>query len=146
MHRVYSSRFGLATLACWGTAMSLALGCLRAVPLADETPAESDPVASNDVEPASNDGTTVTEPMTPAPQTPGDRDSEPGWGIVEQPEEKVTYAEVVRRVTGMVGEGALQEQVTRRGLNLMNLTWEDTGRYQNSSVGPNISDLTLQVR
>jgi hypothetical protein len=46
----------------------------------------------------------------------------------------------------MVGDGAAQEQVTRRGLDLINLTWEDTGRYQNSSVGPNISDLTLQVR
>jgi hypothetical protein len=146
MHRVSSSRLGLTTLACWGSAMSLALGCLRAVPLAEDAPAEPEPVASNDVEPASNDGTTVTEPMTPAPKTPGDGDSEPGWGIVEPAEEKVTYAEVVRRVTGMVGEGALREQVTRRGLNLMNLTWEDTGRYQNSSVGPNISDLTLQVR
>lgn len=72
-------------------------------------------------------------------------DSEPGWGIVEA-EEKVTYAEVVRRVTGMVGEQETQQQVQGRGLHLINLTWEDTGRYQASSVGPNISDLTLQVR
>jgi hypothetical protein len=26
------------------------------------------------------------------------------------------------------------------------VVWEDTGRFQGSSVGPNISDLTLQVR
>ncbi len=67
----------------------------------------------------------------------------PGWGIGE---EKVTYAEVVRRVTGMVNDSSKQQAVSRRGLDLINLTWEDTGRFQGSSVGPNISDLTLQVR
>jgi hypothetical protein len=74
-----------------------------------------------------------------------DRDSEPGWGIVDA-EEKVTYAEVVRRVTSMVQDGEAQRQVLARGLNLINVTWEDTGRNLGSAVGPNISDLTLQVR
>jgi hypothetical protein len=32
------------------------------------------------------------------------------------------------------------------GLDLVNLTWEDTGRYYGSAVGPNISDLTIQVQ
>jgi hypothetical protein len=72
-------------------------------------------------------------------------DSEPGWGIVEQ-EKPVTYAEVVRRVTGMVSDGGTQAEIQRRGLDLINLTWEDTGRDQGSALGPNISDLTLQVR
>jgi hypothetical protein len=67
----------------------------------------------------------------------------PGWGIRE---EKVSYAEVVRRVTGIVTDQNKQEAVSRRGLDLINLMWEDTGRFQGSSVGPNISDLTLQVR
>ncbi len=67
----------------------------------------------------------------------------PGWGIRE---DKVSYAEVVRRVTGMVTDQEKSEAVSRRGLDLINLTWEDTGRFQGSSVGPNISDLTLQVR
>jgi hypothetical protein len=80
----------------------------------------------------------------PSPRRLAD-DSEPGWGIIE-PEAKVTYAEVVRRVTGIVTEQETQQQVQRRGLHLINVTWEDTGRYQGSSVGPNISDLTLQVR
>jgi hypothetical protein len=31
-------------------------------------------------------------------------------------------------------------------LDLINLTWEDTGRYYNSAVGPNISDMTIQVQ
>lgn len=34
----------------------------------------------------------------------------------------------------------------QHGLNLLNLTWEDTGRFKGSSVGPNISDMTIQVR
>jgi hypothetical protein len=32
------------------------------------------------------------------------------------------------------------------GLDLVNVTWEDTGRYYGSSVGPNISDMTIQVQ
>jgi hypothetical protein len=31
-------------------------------------------------------------------------------------------------------------------MSLVNVMWEDTGRAQGSSLGPNISDLTLQVR
>lgn len=72
-----------------------------------------------------------------------DPDNGPGWGIRE---EKVSYAEVVRRVTGMVENQDRSQAVNKRGLDLINLMWEDTGRFQGSSVGPNISDLTLQVR
>lgn len=32
-----------------------------------------------------------------------------------------------------------------KGLDVLNIAWEDTARWQNSSVGPNISDLTIQV-
>jgi len=31
------------------------------------------------------------------------------------------------------------------GLDVVNVAWEDTGRYDDSSVGPNISDVTIQV-
>jgi hypothetical protein len=41
---------------------------------------------------------------------------------------------------------ASQRVVTRHGLSIMNVAWEDTGRSVGSSVGPNITDLTLQVR
>lgn len=64
------------------------------------------------------------------------------WGIRREP----SYAEVIARVVGMPGDGDLQQRVARRGLGVMNVMWEDTGRYEGSSVGPNISDLTLQVR
>ena len=34
----------------------------------------------------------------------------------------------------------------RRGLDVVNVMWEDTGRAEGSALGPNISDFTLQVR
>lgn len=33
----------------------------------------------------------------------------------------------------------------RLGLNVLQVAWEDTGRWQHSAVGPNISDLTIQL-
>jgi hypothetical protein len=33
-----------------------------------------------------------------------------------------------------------------QGLDVVNVTWEDTGRWSGSSVGPNISDMTIGVR
>ena len=107
--------------------------------------------ATTDVRPPQSGGTGGgTIVATPGGETPNDLtiagedpDNAPGWGIRE---EKVSYGEVVRRVTGMVTDQQRSEAVSRRGLNLINLMWEDTGRFQGSSVGPNISDLTLQVR
>jgi hypothetical protein len=74
----------------------------------------------------------------------GNDPSDPSWGILNGHNRE--YGETVRRVTGMVSDSILQQRVSRRGLALMNVTWEDTGRFEGSSVGPNISDLTLQVR
>lgn len=64
------------------------------------------------------------------------------WGIRPDP----SYAEVISRVVSMPSDADLQRRVAARGLGVMNVMWEDTGRYEGSSVGPNISDLTLQVR
>jgi hypothetical protein len=33
----------------------------------------------------------------------------------------------------------------KHGLEILDLTWEDTGRFKGSCVGPNISDMTIQV-
>src|SRR5260370_15813413 len=55
------------------------------------------------------------------------------------------YAAAVRRAAGMVGDGEAQRLAGGHGLRLLNLTWEDTGRFKNSAVGPNISDMTIQV-
>ncbi len=67
------------------------------------------------------------------------------WAIRE-PSAARAYAEVVRKVTNMTSDGDLASRVSRRQLSLVNVAWEDTGRSIGSSVGPNISDLSLQVR
>lgn len=55
------------------------------------------------------------------------------------------YARVIMRVAQMVEDEQVLSFARVRGLDLLNVTWEDTGRFENSSVGPNISDMTLQV-
>jgi hypothetical protein len=66
------------------------------------------------------------------------------WGI--RGPGGVEYERTVQKVAGMVGDMAVENGARRRGLDVMNVTWEDTGRAQGSSLGPNISDFTLQVR
>lgn len=73
------------------------------------------------------------------------REDDGSWGIRE-PNDARAYAEVVRKVTSMVSDRDLQSRVARRNLSLVNVAWEDTGRALGSSLGPNISDLSLQVR
>jgi len=63
------------------------------------------------------------------------------WGIREP-----SFGEVIQKVVSMPGDGDLQSRTNRHGLNVINVMWEDTGRAGGSSVGPNISDVTLQVR
>lgn len=55
------------------------------------------------------------------------------------------YPAVVDRVAGMVSDGEVQQLASEKGLQLLNVLWEDTGRNQGSSVGPNISDVTIEV-
>lgn len=57
-----------------------------------------------------------------------------------------THAQVVARVVGMTTDPALRQRLARRGLDVVNVAWEDTGRAWGSALGPNISDVTLQVR
>ena len=55
------------------------------------------------------------------------------------------YALAIQRTASMVNDGAAQQMAAKYGLNILNLTWEDPGRFKGSSVGPNISDMTIQV-
>ncbi len=68
--------------------------------------------------------------------------AEDTWGFRSQP----SFREVIERVVAMPNDTDLQARAERRGLGVMNVMWEDSGRFEGSSVGPNISDLTLQVR
>ncbi len=71
--------------------------------------------------------------------------SEGEWGIREGGG-GADYGKVVEKVAGMVNDGVVRAGAARRGLSLVNVMWEDTGRAEGSALGPNISDLTLQVR
>lgn len=56
------------------------------------------------------------------------------------------YRDVVLKTVAMVSDPHAQRLAARRGLQVLNVTWEDTGRYKGSAVGPNISDMTIQVQ
>ena len=56
------------------------------------------------------------------------------------------YNTVVQQVSSMVYNGQAQSMARSKGLSILNVMWEDTGRYKGSSVGPNISDVTIAVQ
>jgi hypothetical protein len=82
----------------------------------------------------------------PAPAKSSGVAPEP-WGIRGEPPKAPdpSYAEVVGRVEAMTRDRELAARLERRGLSVVNVAWEDTGRASGSALGPNISDLTLQV-
>lgn len=55
------------------------------------------------------------------------------------------YETTVQKVANMVDDERAAEIAQGVGLNLLNVLWEDTGRWEGSSVGPNISDVTIEV-
>jgi hypothetical protein len=55
------------------------------------------------------------------------------------------YCQAVAKTAAMVSDPEARQLADRYGLDILALTWEDTGRYKNSAVGPNISDMTIQV-
>jgi hypothetical protein len=87
-----------------------------------------------------------------------------GWGVVGDNGQAAGQADAQRAAEAMDDETlrafraaigatvempsnqALQSRAGAMGLNVINVLWEDTGRFGGSSVGPNISDVTLQVR
>jgi hypothetical protein len=85
-------------------------------------------------------GNVLADPDRTAPSS-----DEPDWGI-KDPKQGREYARVVEKVAQMPSDGDLLRRVRQRSLALINVMWEDTGRAEGSSLGPNISDLTLQVR
>ena len=58
----------------------------------------------------------------------------------------LNYRDVIERTKGMVSNSQAQTIADQFELDILNVTWEDTGRYYNSAVGPNISDMTIQVQ
>lgn len=56
------------------------------------------------------------------------------------------YTDVIRDTAGMIQDPSARSLARKHGLDILNVTWEDTGRYKGASVGPNISDMTIQVQ
>lgn len=88
-------------------------------------------------------GTTTSATSNPVATNGEPDDSD--WGI-KNPSDAQAYGKTVAAVAGMVSDSDLQRRVSQRRLSVVNVMWEDTGRAQGSSLGPNISDLSLQVR
>lgn len=65
--------------------------------------------------------------------------------VLAQEKTNPDYEQVVSRVAGMTTDPAARELAAKYGLDIINITWEDTGRFEGSAVGPNISDMTIQV-
>jgi len=114
----------------WTLALSLAVGAGVAACASHATVSPPPPLGNN--------GQVATDTAKPA------ETDAPGWGLVDAPPE--SYSQVVHNVVGMVDDAKTKSAVERRGLGLLNLMWEDTGRAEGSSIGPNISDVTLEVR
>ena len=55
------------------------------------------------------------------------------------------HAAVIARTAQMVHSDKARALAREHGLEVLDLTWEDTGRFKGSCVGPNISDMTIQV-
>lgn len=60
-------------------------------------------------------------------------------------EDSSAYQQAIDNAEAIVWDDRVLELAGRHGLDVVNVAWEDTGRYDNSSVGPNISDVTIQV-
>lgn len=72
----------------------------------------------------------------PSPQ----REGPPPMGNLEE------YITAIERTANMVQDPEAVGLAAEHGLDVINVTWEDTGRYYDSAVGPNISDVTIQVQ
>lgn len=61
------------------------------------------------------------------------------------PDPARVYDRMVKKVAGMIDDGRAADLAAAYKLQLLNVLWEDTGRWEGSSVGPNISDVTIEV-
>lgn len=55
------------------------------------------------------------------------------------------HAKIIERTAQMTRSEKARALAKKHALDIVDLTWEDTGRFKGSAVGPNISDMTIQV-
>lgn len=70
----------------------------------------------------------------------------PHAALAHDPPPVPAYRTVLDATTRMVYDEEVRRLAAARGLDVVNVTWEDTGRYKGSSVGPNISDMSIQIQ
>lgn len=56
------------------------------------------------------------------------------------------YIKIVNKVALMSKSSEMKGLTKKLGLDVVDVAWEDTGRGKNSTLGPNISDVTIQVQ
>ncbi|MDC0743705.1 hypothetical protein [Polyangium mundeleinium] len=121
--------------------VGLAVGCASGPVVVQSSDQAAEPLPSQEKQ-GKTEPTGITTGTAPEVAT-----GPTEWGIVgPAPVPTVDYPSVVARVESMIRDRNVVAATQRRGLSVMNVMWEDTGRAQGSSLGPNISDLTLQVR
>ncbi|MGB3768697.1 MAG: hypothetical protein WA947_19235 [Phormidesmis sp.] len=80
-----------------------------------------------------------------APKVTVDPDSRAMPPLITSIEDYNQYGSVIERTKSMIRNPEAIALAAEHDLQILDVTWEDTGRYDNSSVGPNISDMTIQV-
>jgi hypothetical protein len=88
------------------------------------------------------------EPGVPLPDAPASESTPPPstMPILPMPRPPIDpYGQVIERTKAMVSDPVAQRLAAALDLHILNVTWEDTGRFYGSAVGPNISDMTLQM-
>ena len=138
MHKIVSNKFALKPIV-----FPLILGSLSVVTglvrLASAQPWGIVPTPADN---SANSETTVT---TEAPAgTTGEGSIEASSRVANMASYE-QYSQVINRTKSMIHDLEAQRLAAEKDLQIMDVTWEDTGRYDNSSVGPNISDMTIQV-
>jgi hypothetical protein len=61
------------------------------------------------------------------------------------PPQESAYEAAIARTKAMVGDRDAQAIAKKHGLQFVSISWEDTARFKGSAVGPNISDMSIQV-
>lgn len=81
---------------------------------------------------------------------PGESSAQPPRPIetndLDRRKDDPDYLQVIQATKSMISNPQAQQLADRYGLDILDITWEDTGRFYNSAVGPNISDMTIQVQ
>ncbi|MBC8140452.1 MAG: hypothetical protein H7Y38_03325 [Armatimonadetes bacterium] len=89
--------------------------------------------------------TQTPQPITVVSVAESQKSKKPEKPKVMTKAEREMYHAAIARTAAMTNDQSAQALAAKHGLNVVNVTWEDTGRYKGSSVGPNISDMTIQV-